>query len=70
MSSSRFNHDGDDDQEKDAKIMEEEVKERPEAAEEEIEGDPREYPMATIARIDVAPNPPSLRRTVMTHKCR
>ena len=63
MSSSGFNHDGDDDQEKDAKIREEEVKERPEAAEKEIEDDPREYPMATIARIDVVPNPPLLRRT-------
>lgn len=63
MSSSGANHDGGDDQEKDAEIREEKVEEKPEAAEEEIEDDPHEYPMATIARIDVVPNPPSLRHT-------
>lgn len=38
------------------------MEEKLDVKEEEIEDDPREYPRATIARIDVIPNPFSLKR--------
>ena len=56
MFPSRAAHDGDDDQEKErrsTKDKEETLEEMLDDRDEEIEDDPRQYPYATIARIDV-----------------
>ena len=65
MSSYHTAHDDNDDQEKDqrsANDKEETLEEMLDDGEEEIEDDPRQYPYATIARIDVTPNPFSLKK--------
>lgn len=65
MSCSRAAHDCNDDQEEKERWgenKEETMEEMAEDGEEEIKDDSREYPFATIARIDVAPNPFPLKK--------
>ena len=72
MSSHHAAHDGNGDQEEDqgsAIGKEETLEEMLDEGEEEIEDDPRQYPYATIARIDVTPNPFSLKKGVGIQKC-
>ena len=58
-------HDGDDDQEKDqrsANDKEETLEDMLDVGEEQMEDDPHQYPYATIARMDVTPNPFTLEK--------